>query len=174
MTTTIEAPTAAVTPRLGLLPASALYIAAVLGTGILALPGLAAGAAGPASIIAVIAVLIASVPLAGTFAALAARYPDAGGVATFVRLALGQTAARMAGYWFFFGVSFGAPVVALLGAEYLVAAVGADRSVVPVVGLAFLLVPLIVNAFGLRLTGWVQLGLTGLLVIVVIGLGARD
>ncbi len=32
-----------------------------------------------------------------TFAALAARYPDAGGVATFVRLSLGPTAARMCG-----------------------------------------------------------------------------
>ncbi len=160
------------TPRLGLGQASALYIAAVLGTGILALPGLAADAAGPASIVAVLAVLVASIPLAGTFAALAARYPDAGGVATFVRLALGPTAARMSGYWFFFGVSFGAPVVAVLGGEYVVAALGGDRSFVPWVGLAFLVVPLIVNAFGLRLTGTIQLGLTALLLVVVIGVVA--
>ncbi len=62
------------------------------------------------------------------FASLAARFPDAGGVATFVRLAIGPTAARMAGYWFLFGVQFGAPVVATLGAEYVVAAIGADRA----------------------------------------------
>ncbi len=160
------------TARLGLGQASALYIAAVLGTGILALPGLAADAAGPASIVAVLAVLAASVPLAGTFAALAARFPDAGGVATFVRLALGPTAARMSGYWFFFGVSFGAPVVATLGGEYAIAALGADRGLVPVVGLAFLVVPLIVNVFGLRLTGSVQLGLTALLLVVVLGVVA--
>ena len=161
--------TEAHTGRLGLGQASALYIAAVLGTGILALPGLAADAAGPASIVAVLAVLVASIPLAGTFAALAARYPDAGGVATFVRLALGPTAARMSGYWFFFGVSFGAPVVAILGGEYVAAALGAPRSSVPWIGLAFLVVPLIVNAFGLRLTGRIQLGLTALLLVVVIG-----
>ena len=155
--------------RLGLGSASALYIAAVLGTGILALPSLAADAAGPASIVAVLAVLLASVPLAGTFAALAARYPDAGGVATFVRLALGPTAARMSGYWFFFGVSFGAPVVAILGGEYVTAALGADRALVPIVGFAFLAVPLVVNAFGVRLTGRIQLGLTALLLVVVIG-----
>ncbi|CAN5318056.1 amino acid permease [soil metagenome] len=155
--------------RLGLGQASALYIAAVLGTGILVLPALAADAAGPASIVAVVAVLLASIPLAGTFAALAARYPDAGGVATFVRLALGPTAARMAGYWFFFGVSWGAPVVAILGGEYLVAALGADRALVPVLGLAFLLVPLAVNFFGLRVSGSLQLLLTGLLLVVVIG-----
>jgi amino acid efflux transporter len=85
-------------PSLGLVRATALYIAAVLGTGILILPALAVRVAGPASILAVLAVLLLSIPLAGTFAALAARFPDAGGVATFVRLALGQTAARMAGY----------------------------------------------------------------------------
>jgi amino acid efflux transporter len=89
--------------KIGLPSASALYIAAVLGTGILVLPGLAADVAGPASILAVAIVFVISIPLAGTFAALAARFPDAGGVATFVRLALGATAARMTGYWFFFG-----------------------------------------------------------------------
>ena len=59
--------------RLGLVRASALYVAAVLGTGILVLPSLAAKAAGPASILSVLAVLILSIPLAGTFAALASR-----------------------------------------------------------------------------------------------------
>ena len=172
-TVTDDAPPATVHGgRLGVVQASALYIAAVLGTGILVLPGHAADAAGPASVLAVTAVLLLSVPLAGTFAALAARYPDAGGVATFVRLAIGDTAARMAGYWFLFGVQFGAPVVATLGAEYLVAAVGADRGLVWVVALAFLAFPLTINFFGLRVSGKLQLGLTGLLVIVVVGVVA--
>ncbi|NYF08862.1 amino acid efflux transporter [Leifsonia sp. AK011] len=169
MTTTAAPEVSTHTGRLGLVQASALYIAAVLGTGILVLPGLASQAAGPASILAVAAVFVLSIPLAGTFAALAARYPDAGGVATFARLALGDTAARMAGYWFLFGVQFGAPVVATLGAEYLAAALGADRSVVWMIALAFLLVPLGVAFFGLRVSGKLQLGLTGLLVLVVVG-----
>ena len=158
--------------RIGVVQASALYIAAVLGTGILVLPGLAAEAAGPASVLAVAAVFVLSIPLAGTFAALASRYPDAGGVATFVRLALGDTAARMAGYWFLFGVQFGAPVVATLGAEYLAAALGLPRHAVWAIALAFLAVPLAVSFFGLRVSGRVQLGLTGLLVIVVVGVVA--
>jgi len=151
-----------------------MYIGAVLGTGILVLPGLAADAAGPASILAVAAVLVASIPLAGTFAALAARYPDAGGVATFVQLALGPTAARMSGYWFFFGVSFGAPVLAVLGGEYTAAALGLNRGFVPVIGFAFLAVPLVVNAFGLRLSGSIQFVLTALLVVVVVGVVATS
>jgi amino acid efflux transporter len=154
--------------KIGLPSASALYIAAVLGTGILVLPGLAADVAGPASILAVAIVFVISIPLAGTFAALAARFPDAGGVATFVRLALGPTAARMTGYWFFFGCGFGAPVVATLGGEYLAAVVGLPREWIGVVGAAFLLVAIGLAWIGLRVSSAVQLGLSGLLVVVVV------
>ena len=156
----------------GLLQGSALYIAAVLGTGILVLPALAATTAGPGSIIAVLAVLGLSIPLAGTFAALASRYPDSGGVATYVRLALGKTAARMAGYWFFFGVCVGAPVVAILGSTYLVSMFGGDRWVVVVVAVLILIPPFISNSFGLRASGAVQLVLTGALVAIVVAVVA--
>ncbi|MGO4689804.1 APC family permease [Glaciibacter sp. 2TAF33] len=158
--------------RLGLVQGTALYIASVLGTGILVLPGLAATAAGPASMVSVLAVFFLSIPLAGTFAALASRYPDPGGVASYVRRALGQTWARMAGYWFFFGVAAGAPVVAMLGAEYVVAIVGADHGTVIWVALAIFVPPLVFNYFGLRVSGVVQLVLTGALLFVVIGVVA--
>jgi amino acid efflux transporter len=154
---------------IGVVQGTALYIASVLGTGLLVLPGLAAAVAGPASIIAVIAVIVLSVPLAGTFAVLAARYPDPGGVASYVRRALGDTAARMTGYWFLFGVCAGAPVVAVLGANYVVAVAGIDRSMVPVIALAILVPPFVANAFGVRVAGWVQFVLTALLLAVVVG-----
>ncbi|MDY0909064.1 APC family permease [Microbacterium sp. CFBP9034] len=165
---------AATSPRgtLGVVQGTALYIASVLGTGLLVLPGLAAQAAGPASIVAVLAVIALSVPLAGTFAVLAARYPDPGGVASYVRRALGGTAARMTGYWFLFGVCAGAPVVAVLGAEYVVAAAGIDRAMVPVIALAILVPPFAANAFGVRVAGWVQFVLTALLLAVVVGVVA--
>jgi amino acid efflux transporter len=156
-------------PSVGLAQGAALYIAAVLGTGILVLPALAADVAGSGSILAVIALIGLSVPLAGTFAALAARHPDAGGVATFVQLALGPTAARMAGYWFFFGVTVGAPVVGLLGAEYVVAVLGIERWVALVVAPVLLALPFISNLFGLRFSGKAQLVLSGLLVVIVVG-----
>ncbi|TFB47250.1 APC family permease [Cryobacterium tagatosivorans] len=157
---------------LGLASGTALYIAAVLGTGILVLPGLAATAAGPASVLAVFAVFLLSIPLAGTFAALASRFPDPGGVASYVRRALGRTWARMTGYWFFFGVGVGAPVVAILGAEYVVAIVGADRGAVVWVALAILVPPFVSNYFGVRVSGAVQLVLTAALLFVVIGVVA--
>src|SRR5215207_2750878 len=157
---------------LGLGQGTALYVASVLGTGILVLPGLAAAVAGPASIVAVAAVLVLSIPLAGTFASLASRYPDAGGVASFVRRTLGGTAARMTGYWFFFGVCVGAPVLAILGGEYVVAVLGVDRAAVPIIGFAVFVPPFIANWFGVRVAGWVQFVLTGLLIAVVVGVVA--
>lgn len=154
--------------RLGLVQASALYVAAVLGTGILVLPSLAVTKAGPASIIAVVAVLLLSVPLAGTFAVLASRFPDSGGVASYVRRAVGPTAARMAGYWFFFGVCVGTPVVATLGAQYVVSIFGGSREVIVAVAVLILVPPFVSNAFGLRVSGVVQLVLTGALVGIVV------
>jgi amino acid efflux transporter len=173
VTTEVEPPpTAEVGARIGLLRGSSMYVAAVLGTGILVLPAVAARAAGPASIISVLVVLLLSIPLAGTFAALAARFPDAGGVATFAQLALGPTAARMAGYWFFFGVAVGGPVVGILGGEYVVAAIGAPKWLVVVIAVIIYLPPFAVNAFGVRVSGSAQLVLTVILLVVVVGVVA--
>lgn len=153
---------------LGVVQGTALYIASVLGTGLLVLPGLAAEVAGPASIVSVLAVIVLAVPLAGTFAALAARYPDPGGVASYVRRALGPTAARATGYWFYFGVAAGFPVLAVLGAEYLTAIIHIDRAAVPLLAFAVLIPPFAVNMLGVRVAGWVQFVLTGLLVGIVV------
>lgn len=163
-----EAPAATGHGRLGTAQGVALYIASVLGTGLLVLPGLAAGVAGPASLVSVLIVVVLSVPLAGTFAVLAARYPDPGGVASYVRRALGATAARATGYWFSFGVAAGFPVLAILGGEYLTAVTGADRVAVPIIAFAILVPPFLVNLFGVRTAGWVQFVLTGLLVAIVV------
>jgi amino acid efflux transporter len=152
----------------GLAQAIALYTAAVLGTGVLVLPALAAATAGPASILAVIAMIVLSIPLAGTFAALASRFPDPGGVATYVRRALGPLAARMAGYWFFFGVSMGTPVVAVIASSYIVSIFGGSTLAIVVVAALILVPPLLLNIFGLRVTGTAQLVLTGLLVAIVV------
>jgi amino acid efflux transporter len=154
---------------LGIAQGTALYIASVLGTGILVLPGLAAQVAGPASILSVAIIFVLSIPLAGTFAALAARYPDSGGVASYVRKSMGNTWARVAGYLFYFGVAAGEPVVAVMGAEYVVAITGADRSLLPAVAAVLFLVPFTLNLFGVKVAGWVQLGLSALLVVVVVG-----
>ena len=154
--------------HLGLAGGTALYVAAVLGTGILVLPALAAAAAGPGAILAVAALAIVSIPLAATFAALARRYPDAGGVATFARRAFGPTAARVISYWFFFGTPIGAPIAALMTAEYVVAVMGGTRTTTVVIAIALIAIPVVVTAFGVRFAGWLQLVLSAALVAVLV------
>lgn len=154
--------------RLGVAGGTALYIAAVLGTGILVLPALAAAAAGPGAIVAVAALALISVPLAATFAALARRHPDAGGVATFARRAFGPGAARVIGYWFFFGTPIGAPIAALMTARYVVAVIGGDAATTILVAVALMVVPVAVTAFGVRFAASVQLVLSGALVAVLV------
>jgi amino acid efflux transporter len=153
---------------LGLAQGTALYIAAVLGTGVLVLPALAARVAGPGAILAVAVLAAISIPLASTFAALSRRHPDAGGVATFARRAFGPTAARVISYWFFFGTPIGAPVAALMTAQYVVAIVGGDRLETVMIAAVLIIIPLLVAVFGIRFTGWVQLVLSGALVGVLV------
>src|ERR1700749_1862442 len=97
--------------------ASALYVGAVLGPGVLFLPALAARAAGPASILAWGALLALSAPLAVTFAALGVRFPEAGGTAAYARAAFGRRAGAVTGWGVPCGVGGGAPAGGLLGGE---------------------------------------------------------
>lgn len=153
---------------LGLAQGAALYVAAVLGTGVLVLPALAVRAAGPAAILAVVVLAVISIPLASTFAALSRRHPDAGGVATFARRAFGSTAARIVSFWFFFGTPIGAPIAALMTAHYVVAVIGGETTQATLIAAALIGIPLIIAAFGVRFAGWVQLVLSGGLVAVLV------
>src|SRR5258705_2912256 len=103
---------------------AALSIGAVLGTGVIALPGLAAQVAGPAALVAWLALIVLSAPLALTFAALGARYPDAGGVATYVGKAFGPRASAVVGWIFYAAVPVGALPPATFAGAYLTAGVG--------------------------------------------------
>jgi amino acid efflux transporter len=91
---------------------AALTLGAMLGTGVISLPALAAGVAGPASLVAWAALVLLSIPLATTFAALGARHPDGGGVATYARLAFGERASTMVGWAFYATIPVGAPAAA--------------------------------------------------------------
>jgi hypothetical protein len=77
---------------IGLAQAVALYLGAILGAGVLILPGVTASEAGPAAILSWTFIAILGLPLALTFARLAKRSPDAGGVAAFARAAFGDAA----------------------------------------------------------------------------------
>jgi amino acid efflux transporter len=144
---------------------AALYIGAVLGTGVVALPALAAEAAGPASLLAWLALVVLSVPLAATFAALGARYPDAGGVSTYVRYAFGARTSAVVGWCFYFAVPVGAPAAALFAGEYVSDVLGGGRTATALVLMGIVTAA---NLAGVRVSGRFQLGLAGLLLTLLL------
>ncbi|MFD0683862.1 APC family permease [Actinomadura fibrosa] len=154
--------------RLGLGQGTALLVGAVLGPGVLALPHLAAAAAGPASIIAWAALLALSAPIALTFAALGADRPDAGGVATFAARAFGPRLATAAGLCFFAAVPVGVLAGALIGGDYVASAAGLGRFGTVGVALALLLAAFAANHGGLRTSGRIQLVLVALLAALLV------
>ncbi|MGW7522501.1 APC family permease [Streptomyces sp. NPDC054783] len=147
---------------------AALYVGAVLGTGVIALPGLATRAAGPASLLAWLGLVLLSVPLAATFAALGARYPDGGGVSTYVRHAFGARAAAVVGWCFYFAVPAGAPAAGMFAGAYVATALGGGRRTVLVTAAVLLVLVAVANGFGLTVSGRLQLALAVLLVTLLL------
>ncbi|GAA3391154.1 APC family permease [Cryptosporangium minutisporangium] len=150
--------------RLSLAHGTALYVGAVLGTGVIALPALAAEVSGPASLLAWLLLVVASAPLAAAFAALGARYPDAGGVSTYARLAFGARAATIVGWCFYFAVPPGASAAALFAGAYVEAAIGGGTTTIAITAVVMIVGIGGTNAFGVQLSGRVQFGLSVLLV----------
>jgi amino acid efflux transporter len=147
---------------------AALSVGAVLGTGVIALPGIAAQVAGPAALIAWVALIALSAPLALTFAALGARYPDAGGVATYVSRAFGPRAAAVVGWTFYFAVPVGALPAATFGGAYVTAVLGGGYRTTLLTAAALIALVTAANLGGVRLSGRVQLGLAAVLVALLL------
>lgn len=166
MTTTIATPeTPTQHGRLSMTQGVALYVGAVLGTGVIALPALAAREAGPASLLAWLGLVLASAPLAATFAALGARHPDSGGVSTYARRAFGPRAGAVVGWWFYSAIPAGAPAAALFAGAYVRSAFGISQYATA----AGLFVAVgVANYFGVRVSGRVQLALAGVLVTLLV------
>jgi amino acid efflux transporter len=154
-------------PHLTTTRGAALYIGALLGPGLLLLPGLAVAAAGPASLLAWVALLVLSALFAVVFAAFGLRFPSAGGVIGYVTAGLGARAGLVAGWSFLTGVVAGAPVVCLIGASYITQLTGGGRLARAGVAALLLLVLLALAKGGLRTSAVAQLLLVGLLVGVV-------
>ncbi|MGI5238650.1 APC family permease [Dactylosporangium sp. CA-139066] len=153
--------------RIGFGPAVALYTGALLGPGVLVLPGIAAGLAGPASVLAWAALVVLGIPVAVTFTALAVRYPSAGGIAATAERAFGPDARTIVGWWFYAAVPLAASAAALLGGQYVAAALGAGQHTAIAVTAAILAVVIAANTAGIRLSGRVQLTLIGVLLALL-------
>lgn len=147
---------------------TALYIGAVLGTGVIALPAIAANMAGPASLLAWLALILLSIPLAATFSALGARYPDSGGISTSVNLAFGSYPAAVVGWCFLLAVPVGSPAAAIFAGAYVEAAIGGGTATLMLTAFSLVLAITLINAFGVTVSGKAQVLVAGLLLAFLV------
>jgi amino acid efflux transporter len=146
----------------------ALYIGALLGPGLLLLPGLAAAEAGPASVVAWAGLLVVSALFAVVFGTLGRALPGDGGVAAYTAAGLGPSAGAAARGCFLTGVVCGVPVVCLTGASYVTALTGGGTAVRCLIAVALMLAALGLVSRGLRASSGAQLALVTVLIVVVI------
>lgn len=146
----------------------ALYVGALFGPGLLMLPGLAAGIAGPASVLAWAGLLAVSALFALVFTALGTRFPDGGGVIAYTAAGLGRRAGRAVGRCFLVAVVLGAPVVCLIGAGYVTALTGGGRGATSLVAALLLAGVTALTTAGARAGTAVQMVLVAVLLAVVV------
>ena len=146
----------------------AFYVGALFGPGLLMLPGLAAGIAGPASVLAWAGLLAVSALFALVFTALGTRFPDGGGVIAYTAAGLGRRAGRAVGWCFLIAVVLGAPVVCLIGAGYVTALTGGGRGATSLVAALLLAGVTALTTAGARAGTAVQMVLVGVLLAVVV------
>jgi len=159
---------AALRKEIGLRHAIALYVSSVLGSGVLVLPGLTAQIAGPGSLVAWVALAVASYPFAYTFASLSARSPQAGGVYAFAREAFGLPVATVSGWLFALWYVTGAPAVMLIAASYVSYAFPLGREATFLVAAAVLSLAYAVNRLGIRVSNRVQVASTATIVLLLV------
>ena len=158
--------------RLGLWQGTALYVGAVIGTGILVLPAIAAETAGPASVLAWLALVVLSFPLALTYAALSRDRPDAAGFAGAIERGFGPRWGAAAGWIFLAQVPTGYVIAVLIAGEYAASVTGGGREARFVLGGALVAFAYVLNAAGLRISARAQLLSVGAIaagLILVVG-----
>ncbi|MEW9139621.1 APC family permease [Bacillus wiedmannii] len=135
---------------------TALYVGAVLGSGILILPGMTASVAEGNAIVSWLVMILLSIPLAFTFAFLSIEYSSAGGIATFAEKAFGKNIGAIIGWCFFIAGSVGQIVVSMTGGMYIVRVFALSPYFSYVIALIILSISIGFNLYGLKMCGWFQ------------------
>lgn len=104
--------------ELGLAQGIGLLSTSLLGTGVFAVPALAALAAGDSSLWAWPVLILLVFPVAIVFAVLGRQFPSAGGVAHFVGMAFGSRLERVTGWLFLSVIPVGLPAALHIAAGF--------------------------------------------------------
>jgi len=121
---------------LTLISGTSLILNIVIGAGLLSLPGLAFKQAGDFALLSWIVCALVSLPLLAIFILLGRKYPNAGGVAHFTKIAFGSNGYMAASLVFLGAVAFGLPSIALTGGYYAAGLFGGSPHLIALIILA--------------------------------------
>lgn len=141
-----------------------LMMTVLLGTGVFAVPALAATAAGSGSLWAWVAMIVLILPIAMCFGQLGARFPHAGGAAHFIGRGFGAVAERSMGWVFLSVLPIGGAAAFVIATGYLGQLVGLSAQTV---GLS-LCVWLLLLALSLSGASWASRVQTLIAIVVVV------
>ncbi|MFD3694684.1 APC family permease [Streptomyces sp. NPDC058646] len=147
------------------------YVSSIVGTGILLVPGLTEAQAGPAALLAWVALALASYPFARFFAEVSARNPDASGLGSVVAGGFGPRHGRSASLLLLVTYAVGNPVMGVVSAGSLLRLLGVPDA-------SDTLLYAVAGGFMLLSTGFTLLGVAAgariqaaSLVVLLAGLG---
>jgi amino acid transporter len=144
---------------LGLPSVMAISIGAMVGSGIFILPGLALGIvnnSGSAVVLAYVLAGLLVLPAALSKAEMATAMPESGGTYLYIERGMGPLLGTIAGVGTWFSLTFKGALALVGGAPYLVYYL--DLPAVPV-ALVVAVVLIVVNVFGVKQTGRMQVGI---------------
>jgi amino acid efflux transporter len=156
------------------------YLSALVGAGILVVPGIALEIAGPASLVAWGVLALATFPIAAMFARFSARYPHASGVSYVIRTAFGWRAGTSIGLYLLVINLIGNPILGLAAARYLAALLGwTDRVAILTAGFVVMSIAVLLNMAGILVASRVQSALlvglaVGLIVVIAVSVPSAD
>ncbi|GAA2466307.1 APC family permease [Streptomyces macrosporus] len=134
----------------------AFYVTSLIGAGVLGVPSVTASVAGPASVLAWLALAVASYPIAVMFAEMSARHVDCSGISALIRSGLGGRAGDTANVLLVLVYVVGNPVMGVISARYFCHLVGADETWVMYVAIGFMALSVAFNRMGIVMGARVQ------------------
>lgn len=152
--------------RLGLTDAVSIGLGSMIGAGVFAVWGPAAGAAGSWLLVSLTLAAVVAVCNAWSSAALAARYPAAGGTYVYGRERLGEFAGYLAGWSFVVGKLASCAAMAMVVAAY--AAPGRER----VAAAVAVIVVTVLNLTGVQRSARLSRLISTLVIVVLLAVSA--
>ncbi|MFC6823523.1 amino acid permease [Halopelagius fulvigenes] len=153
---------------LGLYSVLAISIGAMVGSGIFILPALAVKIAGPAVILAYVIAGLLVLPAALSKSEMATAMPEAGGTYLYIERGMGPLLGTVAGLGTWFSLSFKGALALVGGVPYLLLLFDVPSDIVTPVALALAAVLVLVNLFGAKQTGRLQVGIVAVMLAALV------